>query len=1443
MRPSHHEQEEWLGHVAHKQHRLQDALQHLREAQALEPGSTFGLVTLASLYLELGGPQQALEYAQQAWQAEPKNMRVMDVLASSLSALYRYDEAIQIFDHLTDLAPDQFVHWNNAGNMRRELGLLDEAYRCYQKASELAPHNAIAYSNHLTALHYDPRASRAEIAAFAKSWEKRFAPKADALPSRPTDAVKSYQRPLNVGLLSDGFRKHPVGKMIVRCLENLPPNQLELVAYTSSEVNDSLTRRIKPLMQKWRSIQHLSDDDLIQLIRDDEIDILIDLSGHNAGTRMRAIAMQPAPLIVKWVGGLINTTGVQAIDYLISDHVETPEGEDEYYTEKLIRLPGDYIVFEPPEDLPALGELPAKRNGYVTLACFNNPTKLNDVTLKQWASIMHELPDSRLLLKGRPYTSESFCERLYTLLENEGIARERLIIEGPGTNHEMLDAYNRADIALDPWPYSGGLTTCEAFIMGVPVVTLPGPTFAGRHSATHLVNAGMPELVVNSWEEYRARVIGLASDLDSLSTIRQHLRDVLLQSPVCDGPRFAKHFTDAMRAIWQRYCDDKAPTALTFNKEGEARFEDEDAPVNIHYAEAPADNSRFQWQFEGKLIAVDNGGQLLESDVVRQLLQKEVLELIAFDPSSQALDTSLKQYKGVHYYPNATLGDGQPGQLYACLDPNLSASLAPLGDEHQPEAIRKGSQVLTRLPLNTIALDSIQGLPAIDWLVLDALNDAAAILDNGTQALKETLLLQVEVAFQPTHERQPNLAELQHWASRNGFRFYRLHEPQHRSHLPEDIPETQRQATELTSADALLLPSHARMETLSDNQRTRLAFLLHTAYGVKDMAYALLASFTGGKKAEKYLAKENLAVNTNTPETPSQLNSSQDLKSVLEESEHFYLQSKEQLEETVSKYEKALTQDPRDNISFFLLIQAIKAKPAIEHSLDEKLKSIGWSDKRSIFQYWFSYHEVISKVESPRISIIVVSAVPNKKVLECLKALNSQGKNIAQIIFVSNGPCKDDFPLLNSYVNNYIQLKGNAGASHGRNVGALFANSPLLLFVDDDGLPEKDFISSHIAAHANNNILSVRGKCLPFEEGTIPPHYNPSKTPCIMPVNLEGNSSYKSIQFYAIGGWEDRIMYGHEGLELAYRLLKLDYDQSRQIYHPKPCLRHNYYHGSAHLETKMQRLAASSFLISHIAPGWDKVKWESNKTSHKKRNNKPAQVWLRDKNALDLNYMIVGCGRSGTKSMAELLTKSGLNIVHENYFRWNLGTGNKWAPGSITNTFNKEYVASLKVPFELDGESSWLAAPFIDMFSDETKFIYLVRDPIKVISSFYDLGVMHKNSLSPSIRFAQEIFSDINTDDELYNSISYYFLWNNLISEKIKKKKSIILNIESLDTKRAEDFLGIKLNETPHLNTKFSEKIKRIEKGRILETIERSSKFSKQFAETIALINKISPDL
>jgi protein O-GlcNAc transferase len=865
------------------------SLASLQKALTINPNDVESLSNIAKSYQKLGHYQEALNYLQKALEIEPDNhqanVRISEIFAqqqlnseaiehldrargsakesfisqmkkaSVLIADRQYDAGLAILEPLVGDNPNNASLHSNLANVYGTMGRFEEAEKHYRHAISLDHNHHIAFSNYYFTAHYNPKHSGNELLNIASEWQPHYAPTV-ATPRATTEQLDDKR--LHIGLVSSGLHSHPVGQMITTALENIPKSAFFLTAYSDKLVDDHISKRIRNATDHWVDIAYLSDEQLAESIRNDKIDILIDMTGHTDGNRLKAIALEPAPLIVKWVGGLFNTTGLDAVDYLLSDHIETPAGVDSKYFEKLIRLPEDYICYVPPSHAPAVGPLPALSSGHITLGCFNNPAKVNETVLKEWAELMHQLPDSRLLLKGGQFTDHRYCESIYAALDQYGIFRDRVTLEGPSKHKELLDTYNRVDIALDPWPYSGGLTTCEAMLMGVPVVTMPGPTFAGRHSATHLVNAGMPELVTNSWDEYRQRVIGLASDLQSLSTIRKHLRDVLLQSPVCDGPRFAKHFATAMRAIWQRYCENKLPAALALDKEGIARFEDEVQPVEILYPEPlDEDQSEFTWEFKGKIIAIDNGSQLLHNDVVRQMLQHKALELIAFDPSSQALEASLQYQEGVHYYPNTALGNGYPGTLYACMDPNLSASIRPLQNNDSPEAIANGSQVLTTMPLNTIALDKIEGLPTVDWLVLDALNDSAAILENGEQALQDTLLIQAKVAFQPSHERQPNLTELSHWASRHGFRFYRLNEPQHHSHLPDYLPSGHRQATELISADALFLPNQERLSRLSDNQLLKLAFLLHTAFGIKDLAYAKL-KLVDEKKSQKYLLTEGI---------------------------------------------------------------------------------------------------------------------------------------------------------------------------------------------------------------------------------------------------------------------------------------------------------------------------------------------------------------------------------------------------------------------------------------------------------------------------------------------------------------------------------------------------------------------------------------------------------
>lgn len=851
---------EVYGRLSEAKYRLGDAqeAEHLLvKALEIEPNYAEAHHGIAYLLHQRRQNQQALTHIQAATRLNPSKVEYFSLQGMVLVALYRHSEALSCYEKGLKISPGYASLWNNYGNALNDLGRIDDSMAAYRKALELPNSSRLAFSNLLTTAHYHPGMSERDILAIIKQWKGKYS--SSHITKRPIKS-KVLDRKLKVGMISDGFRSHPVGQMIISILEECGKSQFEFFLYSTSNHKDHITSRFEKVADIFLSVEHMDDEQLESRVLEDSIDILFDLSGHNAGNRMMVVAKAPAPVIVKWVGGLINTTGVSSIDYLLSDSIETPLGVDGNYTESIIRMPDDYICYTPPNYIPSVSLLPARKNGYITFGCFNNATKLNDQVLVQWSKLLHQVPNSRLYLKSMQLGNPEIRERIINLMEVNGIAQDRLRIEGPSPHVELLQCYNDVDVSLDPWPYSGGLTTCESLLMGVPVVTLPGPTFAGRHSASHLINAGMPELVVSTWDEYRERVVELASDLDSLATIRQHLRQVLLESPVCDASRFAKHFTDAMRAIWQRYCEGRQPAALTFDKTGQAQFADEEAPVDIVYAESTeSEPVVFNWSLPSKIIVLDNGSKLVQQRGLEGLRQLNSFGIVSFDPASAVANAG--QFEGsddVQVFPHALLGDGNPATLYSCLDPALSSTLEPLPIEQQYGAAPTGTNVLAKLPINTIALDSIEGLESLDWLILDDLSDSTAILENGEKALKDTLVIQVRIAFQQTHKRQPNLAEIQHWMSRHGFRLYRFNNQQHLSHLPNSVPVEIRQATELQSADAVFLPTRTRLTELNENQRSKLAFLLHTVYGIKDLTYKLLVEIDE-EKAKEYLILQKLA--------------------------------------------------------------------------------------------------------------------------------------------------------------------------------------------------------------------------------------------------------------------------------------------------------------------------------------------------------------------------------------------------------------------------------------------------------------------------------------------------------------------------------------------------------------------------------------------------------
>lgn len=827
-------------------------------------------LNLAYLYLRRNETGTSITHIEKALSLQPNSTLALRVKAQLLTVSSKHEEAIEIFERLIRQdKTNTHDYWNDLGNIKREVVQLEDALDCYRKAAAYSGTKSVALSNQITLLHYMPDRDPSDILELCKRWGQTFTPRKTVVRPKPSDV--SPDKVLRIAMLSDGFRQHPVGAMITPAIPHLKRFGVQLYMYTSSSAVDSVTKKLMASADQWTSIFNISDGDLAQRIRNDQIDILIDLSGHNAGTRMKAIALEPAPVIVKWVGGLINTTGVPAIDYLITDCVESPPGSDEFYTEKLIRMPDDYICYMPPDQIPEVRSLPAQRNGFVTFGCFNNPTKVNDVVLGHWAQLLHAVPGSHLYLKGGPFGTNYLRQRTLDTLASHGINADRIRIEGQSHHFELLDSYNDVDIALDPWPYSGGLTTCEAMLMGVPVITLPGPTFAGRHSATHLVNAGMPELVVSDWDEYQARAVGLASDLESLATIRSHLRRILLESPVCDGEKFGRHLGDALRAIWQRYCNSKEPASLAFTQEGQPWFEDEAAPDVLKHPVianlVPDPDRDFQFCLEGKIVVLDHGGSLITRSKFEPLNQLGCFEIVIIDPANRLQEAKILRGNGhlQHYYANTALGDGSPGTLHACLDDSLSSMLEPLPTDEQVFSTRTGSTVLTTIALPTIRLDDVEGLKRLDWLVLDNTSDSAAILNGACRILDGVLLVEVGLRFVDLYQNQPDLSRISDQLSEYGFRLLRLSDACYHSYFPEATDHPAHSSSQLVVAKAIFIPDEKRVTALDANQQRKLALILDAAYGYVDLAFNIL-NRVDESIAQAYLkAKDRLRVAAGQP--------------------------------------------------------------------------------------------------------------------------------------------------------------------------------------------------------------------------------------------------------------------------------------------------------------------------------------------------------------------------------------------------------------------------------------------------------------------------------------------------------------------------------------------------------------------------------------------------
>ena len=330
--------------------------------------------------------------------------------------------------------------------------------------------------------------------------------------------------------------------------------RLQFIAYPTHAQADLTSERIKAYCHGWHSAMGLSDQGFAQRIHDDEIDILIDLSGHTAHNRLPVFAYKPAPLQVSWLG-YFATTGVAAIDYLLADSWTLPPSEEAHFSEKIWRLPETRLCFTAPDVALDVAPLPALSKAYVTFGCFNNLTKMNDAVVALWARVLRAVPGSRLFLKATQLAEVAVRYDVLQRFSVHAIGAQRLILEGPDSRAAYLSAYHRVDIALDPFPFPDGTVSLECLWMGVHVLSLAGQCFLSRQGLGLLMNAGLADWIAVDENDYVERACRHACDVQALARLRGALREQVLASPLFDAPRFAAHFEAALRGMWTQWCN------------------------------------------------------------------------------------------------------------------------------------------------------------------------------------------------------------------------------------------------------------------------------------------------------------------------------------------------------------------------------------------------------------------------------------------------------------------------------------------------------------------------------------------------------------------------------------------------------------------------------------------------------------------------------------------------------------------------------------------------------------------------------------------------------------------------------------------------------------------------------------------------------------------------
>lgn len=520
------------------------AFQRAAELRPIDPRAVYNL----GLGLSANGDiAAAIDALQKALQLKPDYPEAHNAIGLSLETVGRKDEAQAHYQRAVQLNPSFADAWSNLGINLGEQGRADEAITALRHAVALRPHAANIHSNLILQLNYTSRLSPDEVYREHLLWADRHA--GPTPPAPPVPPPHDPNRRLKIGYLSADFRGHTVAGFIELLLRHHDRGQVEVFAYAHVPRPDAATEKLKGLADQWRPVAGLSDGELADLIRRDQIDVLIDLGGHTASNRVLAMAGRPAP-VQATLFGYPNTTGMQAVDYRITDSYSDPPGATDHLSaEALLRLPEAAWVYRPPDSAPPVNTLPAASSAEFVFGCLNNAAKISDACFDAWAGILRSIPNAKLILLAGQ--SEAAANRIRERFASAGVAADRVEPLPRMTAERYFATYQRMDAALDPFPYNGGVTTCDALWMGVPVLAVAGSTYVSRQGAGLMTRLGLDEFVAGD----SAQLVNLAKHWSAcrtaLADIRAGLRDRLAASAICDGPKYVATLEAELRRKWR----------------------------------------------------------------------------------------------------------------------------------------------------------------------------------------------------------------------------------------------------------------------------------------------------------------------------------------------------------------------------------------------------------------------------------------------------------------------------------------------------------------------------------------------------------------------------------------------------------------------------------------------------------------------------------------------------------------------------------------------------------------------------------------------------------------------------------------------------------------------------------------------------------------------------